>query len=135
MARLQRGQHLRGDVERRAGVQRVGHDHVETSGLRIGLDFLDDRALQLPERLVTADIQVFEELVLLARELALAVAQRLLRVAALVLGHHRAVLLQLLLAGLEFLLLVLQIAPPARELVLERGRGGLGLRRFLPATG
>ena len=68
---------------------------------------------------------------MLAGELAVAVAQLLLRARTLVLRHRRPVLLQLVLFGLEGLLLVLQVTLTRRELRADRFERDLGLRRFL----
>ena len=94
VASLQCRQHLRRDVERLVHVQHaLADDQVVVGGARERLHFLQQRALQLADLFVATQVQIFDVLVLLAGQLALPVAQVLLGVAALVLGHHRAVAL------------------------------------------
>src|SRR5262245_66378384 len=75
VAGLQGAQHLRRDVHRLVDVQHAVTEHeVEARRARVRLHFLQERALELAELLVTAQVQVLDILVLLARQLALAVA-------------------------------------------------------------
>jgi len=98
---LQGPPHLVGDVDRLARVQRVRDHDVEAGTLGVGLHFLQHGALQLAERPRCGARSGSRGTRSAAASSTLAVTQRLFGVAALGLGHHRAVLRQLVSRALR----------------------------------
>src|SRR5690606_5252639 len=94
--RAERGEHLVRNVYGRAVVDDalLREQHVELLRARVLLSLLDHLAAQRPELLVAAQIQVLEELVLRALQLALSVANLALEVQTFLLAHDRRVALE-----------------------------------------
>ncbi len=99
--------------------------------LCVALDLPDKVALHLADLLVAAGRGIVLEFSGFAGELTLLITERLLSLRTVGLGHHRALLLQFFVPGLQIVLHRQQFAPPRGEFVLERLHRGLGLRSFL----
>lgn len=118
-------------IDRVAAIDDALRDHeVVALRLRVGLDFLHDRALHALQFLVLAQLAVFLEFLRAPLEVQLLVAEVALLLRALGLGHRGLVALELLHLALELLALGLELLLARAELGLESRRGGLGLRGF-----
>src|SRR5688572_30253513 len=101
LARIERLDHLVGDVDTRAGEHGVLEDDVELLLLRDLADHAVRELDHLRELLVAALVQVLAKLALLSLELAVHVGELALAVAPLRLAHGHGVLVEVVLHALQ----------------------------------